>query len=101
MSKWTEIRDGALDVLKEGAFDIVEETKQAFLNNFLEAGVPVVEGYAAQFVANVKEQAKAESGWVKIRDTIVIPLAVEIALHVGREIIKIVNTSVQKEVAQG
>lgn len=46
MSKWTEIRDGALEAIKEGAVDVVEETKQEFLANFLEAGVPVVEAYA-------------------------------------------------------
>lgn len=42
MSKWTDIRDGALDALKEGALDVVEDTKQEFLANFIEAGVPVV-----------------------------------------------------------
>lgn len=36
MSKWTEIRDGALEAIKEGAVDVVEETKQEFLANFLE-----------------------------------------------------------------
>lgn len=97
MSKWTEIRDGALEILKGGALNVVEETKQAFLNNFLEAGIPVVEGYATQFVASVREQAKSESGWVKIRDAIVIPLAVEIVLHIGKEIIKIATTSAQQE----
>lgn len=98
MSKWTELRDAALDALKDGAFSVVEETKQAFLNNFIEAGVPVIEEYAAQFVASAKEQAKSESGWVKIRDRIVIPIAVEIVLYIGREILKTVSTSTQKEI---
>lgn len=101
MSKWTEIRDTALDVLKDGAFNVVEETKQAFLNNFIEAGVPVIEEYAAQFVASVKEQAKSESGWVKIRDVIVIPIAIEIMLYIGKEILKMVSTSTRQEVPQG
>lgn len=101
MSKWTEIRDTALDVLKDGAFNVVEETKQAFLNNFIEAGVPVIEEYAAQFVASVKEQAKSESGWVKIRDVIVIPIAIEIVLYIGKEILKMVSTSTRQEVPQG
>lgn len=101
MSKWTEIRDTALDVLKDGAFNVVEETKQAFLNNFIEAGVPVIEEYAAQFVASVKEQAKSESSWVKIRDVIVIPIAIEIVLYIGKEILKMVSTSTRQEVPQG
>lgn len=54
MSKWTDIRDGALDAVKHGAIDVVEETKQQFLANFIEAGVPIIEEYAAQFTAKSK-----------------------------------------------
>ena len=88
MSKWTEIRDGALDAMKQGALDVAEETKQQFLANFIEAGVPVIEEYATQFTAKVKEQAAGEAGWTKIRDAIVIPFAVQIGLYVGRKILQ-------------
>ena len=91
MSKWTEIRDGALDAMKQGALDVVEETKQQFLTNFIEAGVPVVEEYAMQFTAKVKEQATNETGWTKIRDAIVIPCAVQIALYIGKQILQTVQ----------
>lgn len=57
MSKWTDIRDSALEAMKEGALNVVEETKQTFLTNFIEAGVPVIEEYAARFSATVKAQA--------------------------------------------
>lgn len=33
---------GRLMRLKRGALDVVEDTKQEFLANFIEAGVPVV-----------------------------------------------------------
>lgn len=88
MSKWTEIRDGALDAMKQGALDVAEETKQQFLANFIEAGVPVIEEYATQFTAKVKEQAAGEAGWMKVRDAIVIPFAVQIGLYVGRKILQ-------------
>ena len=91
MSKWTEIRDGALDAMKQGALDVVEETKQQFLVNFIEAGVPVIEEYAMQFTAKVKEQATNETGWTKIRDAIVIPFAVQTCLYVGKQILKTVQ----------
>lgn len=55
MSKWTDIRDGALDALKEGALDVVEETKQKFLDNFIEAGMPAIKAYAELFSATVQE----------------------------------------------
>lgn len=92
MSKWTDVRDGALDAMKHGALDVVEETKQQFVTNFIEAGVPVVEEYAAQFTAKVKEQSANETGWTKIRDAIVIPFAVQIGLYVGKQILQTVQT---------
>ena len=92
MSKWTDIRDGALDAMKQGALDVGEETKQQFMTNFTEAGVPVVEEYANEFVAKVKEQSANETGWTKIRDAIVIPFAVQICLSVGKQILQMVQT---------
>lgn len=35
MSKWTDIRDGALDAMKQGALNVEEETKQNFMKNFI------------------------------------------------------------------
>lgn len=96
MSKWTDIRDGALDALKEGALDVVEETKQEFLDNFIEAGMPAIKAYAELFSATVQEQAKNETGWVKIRDMFVIPLAVKVALGVGGWVLSMVQGKTSK-----
>ena len=92
MSKWTDIRDGALGAMKHGALNVVEETKQQFLTNFIEAGMPVIEEYAAQFTAKVKEQSAGEDGWSKIRDAVVIPFAVQIGLYIGKQILQTVQT---------
>lgn len=91
MSKWTEIRDGALDAMKQGALNVAEETKQQFLANFIEAGVPVIEEYAAQFSAKAREQSTGEEGWSKIRDAIVIPFAVQIGIYIGKQILQTVQ----------
>lgn len=92
MSKWTDIRDGAIDAMKQGTMNVAEETKQEFLKNFNEAGVPVIEEYAAQFTGKVKEQSANETGWAKIRDAIVIPFAVQIGLYIGKQILQTVQT---------
>ncbi len=92
MSRWTEIRDGALDALKDGALNVAEETKQQFLSNFLEAGVPIVEGLAEQFTTTVKAQAENETGWCKVRDSLVIPFCVQLSLWAGKQIITIVHS---------
>lgn len=87
MSTWTDMRDKALEAMKEGALDVAEETKQEFLDNFVEAGMPAIEAYAELFSAAVQEQAKNETGWVKIRDMLIIPLAVKAALGVGNGVL--------------
>lgn len=91
MSTWTDMRDKALEAMKEGALDVVEETKQKFLDNFIEAGMPAIKAYAELFSATVQEQAKNETGWVKIRDMFVIPLAVKVALGVGNGVLNMVR----------
>lgn len=91
MSTWTDMRDKALEAMKEGALDVVEETKQKFLDNFIEAGMPAIKAYAELFSATVQEQAKGETGWVKIRDMFVIPLAVKVALGVGNGVLNMVR----------
>lgn len=91
MSTWTDMRDKALEAMKEGALDVVEETKQKFLDNFIEAGMPAIKAYAELFSATVQEQAKNETGWVKIRDMFVIPLAVKVALVVGNGVLNMVR----------
>ena len=96
MSKWTDIRDGALDAVKHGAIDVVEDTKQQFLANFIEAGVPIIEEYATQFTAKVKDQSADETGWTKIRDAVVIPFAVQIGLYVGKQILQTVQVQTEQ-----
>ena len=96
MSTWTDMRDKALEAMKEGALDVVEETKQKFLDNFIEAGMPAIKAYAELFSATVQEQAKNETGWVKIRDMFVIPLAVKVALGVSSGILSMVQGKTSK-----
>ena len=91
MSTWTDMRVKALEAMKEGALDVVEETKQKFIDNFIEAGMPAIKAYAELFSATVQEQAKNETGWVKIRDMFVIPLAVKAALGVGCGVLSMVR----------
>lgn len=96
MSTWTDMRDKALEAMKESALDVVEETKQKFLDNFIEAGMPAIKAYAELFSATVQEQAKNETGWVKIRDMFVIPLAVKVALGVGGWVLSMVQGKTSK-----
>lgn len=71
MSKWTEFRDEALSNLK---FDKVDEAlKQSFTLHINNDILPLIEESANSFIAQIKEQAIKETGWIKIRDLIVLP----------------------------
>lgn len=80
MSKWTEIRDNVVDALDP---DIVtEEIKQNLLQGIVENVLPEIEEVVTQFTDTLQEQAKDESGWCKVRDSVVLPYTLSISLAV-------------------
>lgn len=86
MSKWTELRDSLLESMRGGVLDINEQSKQDFLIQFIEAGFPVIEQYAEKFSEAVKEQAENETGWIRVRDSVVIPFGVNVILFIMKQI---------------
>lgn len=71
MSKWTDIRDS---IVKELNVDrVTEDVKQRVTRAILNEGVPMIEQAVDKFVAQIKEQAKAEHGWCYWRDAVVLP----------------------------
>ena len=78
MSNWTDFRD---EVLKNLHFETVtEEMKEAFSEWLLRELFPALNESGKKFVSQIKEQAKSESGWCKVRDLIVLPLIIEVGL---------------------
>jgi hypothetical protein len=88
MSKWTEFRDALLDSMRGGTLNITEQTKQDFMEQFVEAGMPVIEQYAEKFAETVKTQAELETGWLRIRDAVVIPFGVNVILFILKQMIE-------------
>ena len=80
MSTWTEFRDDVVESLK---FDkVTEQMKQDFTKWLVETYLPLAETAAANFISQIKEQAKMEQGWCKIRDMLVLPLAINGLIYV-------------------
>ena len=75
MSKWTDVRDNIVDALH--VEDITEDVKQHVTNTILSEVMPVIENAVDSFCATTKEQAKTETGWCKIRDSVVLPLLMQ------------------------
>lgn len=74
MSKWTEIRDEVVKMLNVDHLD--ETAKQQITKAIIEHVLPSVKDAVDRFAAKVKEQAVSESGWVRLRDGVVLPLVV-------------------------
>ena len=86
MSKWTELRDSLLESMRGGVLDINEQSKQDFMEQFMEAGFPVIEQYAEKFSEAVKAQAENETGWIRVRDSVVIPFGVNVIIFIMKQI---------------
>ena len=80
MSKWTEIRDDIVESLQ--VEEVTEQAKQALTKQLVESILPAVKTAADGFTNKIKEQAKTETGWCKIRDMLVLPLVIDGLIYV-------------------
>ena len=94
MSKWTDVRDNIVDALHVN--DVTEEVKRHVTATLLSEVVPVAENAVDSFCAATKEQAKAEAGWCKIRDGVVLPLIMQGGVYV----VKLVLSKTVAQTAQ-
>lgn len=74
MSKWTDFRDDIVESLQ--IEEVTEHVKQNLTRQIVESILPAVKTAADSFTAKIKEQAKMEQGWCKIRDMLVLPLMI-------------------------
>lgn len=79
MSKWTEFRDNVEKDLQIGT--VTEDIKQQFTGWLVETALPLAETAADKFIEQVQEQAKAETGWCKARDLVVLPAVIHAGLY--------------------
>ena len=75
MSKWTDFRDKVIESIH--VEEVTEDVKEDFTRWLLDILLPAVKPTADDFVAQLREQAKDESGWCKVRDLAVLPFVVE------------------------
>ena len=80
MSKWTDFRDDIVESLQ--VEEDTEQVKQNLTKQIVESILPSVKTVADGFTAKIKEQAKAETGWCKIRDMFVLPLVINGVIYV-------------------
>ncbi|EPP17404.1 hypothetical protein G153_02390, partial [Megasphaera sp. BL7] len=67
--------------------DVTEEVKQTVTQKIIDEVIPIVENAVDNFCAATKEQAKTETGWVKVRDGIVLPLVMEGVVYIVKTVL--------------
>lgn len=80
MSKWTDFRDDIVESLQ--VEEVTEQVKQNLTKQIVESILPAVKTAADGFTVKIKEQAKTEQGWCKIRDMLVLPLVTNGLIYV-------------------
>ena len=80
MSKWTDFRDDIVESLQ--VEEVTEQVKQNLTRQIVESILPAVKTAADGFTSKIKERAKMEQGWCKIRDMLVLPLAINGLIYV-------------------
>ena len=85
MSKWTDFRDGIENAVDFS--DIGEDVKENFTAAALNELLPASEVMAEKFIAAIKDQAKDETGWCKIRDAVVLPATIDLCLYAMRKLL--------------
>nr|DAL33589.1 MAG TPA_asm: hypothetical protein [Caudoviricetes sp.] len=92
MSKWTDIRDGVLEALDVDT--VTENLKQQMTASLLSEGIPALEAVAAKFISQIQAEAGKENGWNKVRDSIVLPMVINVGLWLVKTVLN--KTTVEK-----
>ena len=85
-SKWVEFRD-AIEADISG-MNLSEQAKQNLTKNLVDNVMPAVDAWIDKLSSGLIEEAKAETGWNKIRDGIVLPYALRALVYLGRQVLQ-------------
>lgn len=80
MSEWVKIRDSIVEALK--LEDVGKSLKKDFVGWLGQEGVEFAQKFVDKIIDECKTDAPNESGWCKVRDTFVVPVALTIGMYV-------------------
>lgn len=73
-SKWVQVRDSLLEAVK--AEEVGKELKDRLVGWAEQEGIEFVETFADGVIEECRRDVAAETGWCKIRDEFVLPVAI-------------------------
>lgn len=78
MSEWVPIRDSILEALK--LEDVGKGLKNRFTAWFSTEGLEFAQAFVDKIKEECKTDAPEEKGWCRIRDTFVVPAALDVGM---------------------
>jgi hypothetical protein len=85
-SKWVQVRDSIVDAMQ--AEEVGKELKDRFVGWAETEGIDFIQAFADGVIDECRKDAEKESGWCRIRDSVVLP----VALTGGVFVLKLVLT---------
>ena len=85
-SKWVPIRDSILEALK--LEEVGKGLKDRFVGWVSTEGIDFAQAFVDEIKDECKRDAPTEKGWCRIRDTFVVPVALDIGMVLLRMIIE-------------
>jgi len=73
-SKWVQVRDSALEAIK--AEEVGKAVKDRFVGWAETEGIAFIDEFADGVINECRKDAATETGWCKVRDAFVLPVAI-------------------------
>ena len=83
-SKWVQVRDSLVEAMQ--VEEVGKELKDRFVGWAETEGIDFIQTFVDGVIDECRKDAEKESGWCKIRDGVILP----VALNVGMYILKVV-----------
>ena len=95
MSQWTNFRDAIEGEIENVKLD--ELAKQELTKNLVDNVMPAVDAWVDKLADGLADEAKAESGWCKIRDAVVLPYVLKAITYIGKQALERTLANTVKE----
>jgi hypothetical protein len=79
-SKWVQVRDSIVDAMQ--AEEVGKELKDRFVGWAETEGINFIQAFADGVINECRKDAENESGWCRIRDGVILPVALNVGVYI-------------------
>jgi len=79
-SKWVQVRDSIVDAMQ--VEEVGKELKDRFVGWAETEGINFIQAFADGVINECRKDAENESGWCRIRDGVILPVALNVGVYI-------------------